>query len=274
MMMKLRYLIRFVLLVVSVVALIAPFTFLKPSVDPTLEKGKATTKKVRIEKPLHNVKLPKFSNIKDIKAKKSAFFGFLKPYVTKANAAVLAKRKKLLTIERQVQQNIALTEKDVMFVNTLASEYRVKNTNTTAKKIDQLLNRVDMIPMPLVLVQAANESAWGSSRFARIGLNFFGMWCFKKGCGMVPNSRTEGKSHEVAAFQSVDEVVTRYIHNLNVNQAYKLFRIIRRNLRDKEQPLQAKVLATGLLPYSERGYHYVNELLQMLKHNQRYIQPQ
>ena len=41
-------------------------------------------------------------------------------------------------------------------------------------------------------MQAANESAWGTSRFARIGLNFFGQWCYSKGCGMVPKRRNTG----------------------------------------------------------------------------------
>jgi len=38
----------------------------------------------------------------------------------------------------------------------------------------ELLRRVDIIPPPLLISQAANESAWGTSRFAKLGNNLFG----------------------------------------------------------------------------------------------------
>ena len=137
--------------------------------------------------------------------------------------------------------------------------------------MNELTKRIDMIPSELVLVQAANESAWGTSRFARVGLNFFGLWCYKKGCGMVPNGRNVGAKHEVASFNSVDAAVKRYIHNINTNNAYKVFRNIREQLHQQDQPLSAQVLATGLLPYSERGADYVLDITKMLRHNQAYF---
>ena len=134
-----------------------------------------------------------------------------------------------------------------------------------------MLVRVDIIPTSLVLVQAANESAWGTSRFARIGLNFFGIWCYRTGCGMVPGGRNTGAKHEVAAFQSVDAAVSGYFNNINKHNAYHVFRTIRAELRAQDQPLDAEILATGLLPYSERGAQYVLDLTDMLRHNQRYF---
>jgi len=123
----------------------------------------------------------------------------------------------------------------------------------------------------LVLVQAANESAWGTSRFARIGLNFFGIWCYKKGCGMVPKGRDKGLKHEVAAFDSVEQAVSHYLLNINTNAAYVVFRTIRAQLHQQNQPLSAQILATGLLPYSQRGTDYVLEISDMIRHNQVYF---
>jgi Bax protein len=136
----------------------------------------------------------------------------------------------------------------------------------------ELLSRIDQVPHSLVLVQAANESAWGTSRFARIGLNFFGIWCYREGCGMVPNGRTLGAKHEVQAFKTVDAAVARYLNNINTNKAYRVFRTIRSQLRTQQQPLSAEVLATGLLPYSQRGSDYVVELTNMIRHNRPYLQ--
>ncbi|MFM9673737.1 glucosaminidase domain-containing protein, partial [Streptomyces galilaeus] len=81
------------------------------------------------------------------------------------------------------------------------------------------LRRVDIIPKELALMQAANESAWGTSRFARIGLNFFGQWCYSQGCGMIPNRRNSGAAHEVAAFKSVRDAVSSYFKNINTHAA-------------------------------------------------------
>lgn len=266
-----KFISRTVILFASIIVLIAPFTFLKAPTVNNDESLVKPNKQRKIEKPLHNVDLPVFAEISDVKEKKRKFFGFLKPYVKQANQIVLAKREKVIAINTQLLANNKLSKDELAYLNKLVKEYRIKDATTPSQKINRLLNRVDVIPVPLVLVQAANESAWGSSRFARIGLNFFGMWCFSEGCGMVPNARSAGKNHEVAAFESVEQAVSRYIYNLNTNHSYQLFRMIRRDLRNKNQPLQAKVLATGLLPYSERGADYISEILDMLKHNERYI---
>lgn len=131
--------------------------------------------------------------------------------------------------------------------------------------------RVDTIPENMVLIQAANETGWGSSRFAREGMNFFGQWCFKKGCGLVPQSRTKGLSHEVAVFKSVDDSVGAYMRNLNSNAAYGLLRSIRADLRAQGKPVKAEDLVYGLMHYSERQEAYIDELLEMLRHNNQYL---
>ena len=73
--------------------------------------------------------------------------------------------------------------------------------------INELILRVDVIPVSLALAQAANESAWGTSRFALEGNNVFGQWCYKKGCGIVPAERRSGATHEVKSFTSVERSV-------------------------------------------------------------------
>ncbi len=59
--------------------------------------------------------------------------------------------------------------------------------------LTEMLKRVNVLPEALVLTQAANESAWGTSRFATQANNLFGQWCYKQGCGIVPAQRAAGK---------------------------------------------------------------------------------
>ncbi|WP_258872657.1 glucosaminidase domain-containing protein [Thalassotalea euphylliae] len=228
-------------------------------------------KPVVIEKPLHNVALPDFATILDVKQKKAAFFNFIRPAVESNNAKILANRLALEDMLATVSLGEPLMPGQEQQLATLVGKYRVSAKISQMQQLHQLLVKVDEIPTPLVLVQAANESAWGTSRFARIGLNFFGIWCYKPGCGMVPRSRNSGAKHEVEAFQSVDTAVYRYLHNINTNNAYSVFRSIRQQLREQEQPLVPEVLAMGLLPYSERGSDYVLEISDMLRHNSQYL---
>jgi len=257
------------------VALVAPFTFLKPIVVKKEQKvpvvADVKIAPVVIEQPLHNVVLPDFAKIRDVKEKKRQFFNFIKPSVEKLNQQILQERAQLLAIKERYSLHSVLSEEDKTFLANIQIKYKSSTPFGVLAEIDKLLLKVDIVPMPLVLVQAANESAWGTSRFARIGLNFFGMWCFKKGCGMVPRHRNKGATHEVASFNSVEEAISKYLYNINTNTAYDVFRIIRGQLRLQELPLTAEILATGLLPYSERGTDYVLEISQMIRHNKPYF---
>jgi len=270
---NLFHIFRVAVVALCVVALLWPFVGQDESQQPDLTSTQVKTpsKKATPEKPLHNVKLPNFAKIRDIPTKKRAFFDFLKPAVVAENNAIRQLRKQLLEIREVASLEQALSLEQEQLLADLVKKYKVNKRFSQMRKIDELLIRVDIIPSALILVQAANESAWGTSRFARIGLNFFGMWCYKKGCGMVPNGRDTGAKHEVAAFSSVKNAVHRYVHNINTNNAYIVFRSIRAQLREQELPLSPQVLATGLLPYSERGTDYVLEITAMIRQNQEYL---
>ncbi|WP_226684895.1 glucosaminidase domain-containing protein [Shewanella indica] len=215
--------------------------------------------------------IPDFSNIGNVSDKKQAFFDFLRPAVQKQNSIIAEERKFLEQVQKHLQNQHQLNDAEQYRIQRLAEKYQYAMRAIDSDSINKLLRRVDVIPESMVLIQAANETGWGSSRFAREGLNFFGQWCFKKGCGLVPQSRSEGMSHEVAVFKSVDDSVASYMRNLNSNAAYSLFRSIRADLRSQQEPLTAEKLVYGLVNYSERQEAYIDELLDMLRHNEEYL---
>jgi Bax protein len=263
-------------LVLLGIGLIAPFTFLPVQVKTPapliVEVPKKVPKEVKvIEQPLHDVSLPDFASIPDVKEKKRQFFAFIKPAILAENDKVLVLRSEIERLIAQLTLEQPFSEQEHTFVADLSKKYRVSKKFSLLRQLYELQLKVDVIPPALILVQAANESAWGTSRFARIGLNFFGVWCYKKGCGMVPSGRNVGAKHEVAAYSSVEQGVSRYLKNINTNSAYMVFRTIRGQLREQEQPLSPEILATGLIPYSERGTDYVLELTEMIRHNRHYL---
>ena len=229
--------------------------------------------------------VPNFAQYQSVIAKKRAFFGYLKPEIESQNHEILLARSRLLSIyhahlaatgDRPTQTSALINREDKQFVLDLCVEYRVAcgptdTTDILVASFAELIVRVDIIPFELVLVQAANESAWGTSRFARQGYNFFGLWCFRKGCGFVPRRRDQGSHHEVAKFNSLTQGVARYLNNLNRHPAYAELRQIRATLRRTQQPLTAELLVNGLLSYSERGQAYIDELQAMIRVNRVYM---
>ncbi len=215
--------------------------------------------------------VPDFSQYQNVNDKKSAFFEYLKPEVEKQNAYLLTLRHYVQTLYRKALADESLSDDDIARLEWLEEEYRVKPTQPLNMKLLALLQKIDILPVELVLVQAANESAWGTSRFARKGYNFFGLWCFSKGCGFVPSQRNEGASHEVAKFESLSRATYTYMRNLNRHDAYADLREIRSRLRANQIPITGVALAEGLMNYSERGAAYVEELQTMIRFNEEFL---
>jgi Bax protein len=215
--------------------------------------------------------IPDFKSYTNTKEKKRAFFNYLRPEVKRQNERIMQTRVWLLGIRTEMLHDMELHSSDEKTLGELSEQYKVATESWSVSDIDKLLMRVDVIPQELVLVQAANESAWGTSRFARKGYNFFGLWCFQKGCGFVPSRRNDDAAHEVAKFKDLSHAVSTYLTNLNRHPAYARLRDIRHQLRDKQQPITAEALADGLMSYSERGQAYIDELNDMIRINRAYI---
>ncbi|GGW80735.1 glucosaminidase domain-containing protein [Alteromonas halophila] len=205
---------------------------------------------------------PDFSQYPAGPERKAAFFSYFAPIVSELNTEIMEKRQ-------QIQTACSKDSPDTASLKKLATAYRVDGESLSpAATCDALLDRVDIVPVSLALAQAANESAWGTSRFARQGNNFFGQWCFKKGCGIVPSSRDTGKTHEVADFRAPSDSVESYMLNINRHDAYAPLRDIRSSLRDEDKPVSGLALTWGLNKYSERGEEYGEELRSMINYNE------
>lgn len=207
---------------------------------------------------------PEFKEFAAGPERKKAFFDYFLPIINEENREILKTREQLLSY-RDEQSYSSIDEKDIQ---ELAEKYYLDDFDIDNEEHWQtLLRRVDYVPPSLALAQAANESAWGTSRFATEGNNYFGQWCFAEGCGLVPKNRTPGSNHEVAAFDDARESVNRYLLNLNRHDAYFKLRKIREDIRENEDLIRGRALLPGLERYSERGTHYMDELDDMIQFN-------
>ena len=209
--------------------------------------------------------LPDFSVYTNVKEKKEAFFSFMLPLVDKKNLDIRKERQFLLFMREK--QDAAFSSNERRKIKKLGTKYGLGELDIETDGLSQLLNRVDEIPVSMVLAQAAIESAWGTSRFARDANNLFGQWCYEKGCGLVPLRRNPGSKHEVKKFDSVEDAIEEYLHNLNTNNAYNYLREVRKILRHNNQILSGTKLAEGLLNYSEMREKYIEEVRAVIRIN-------
>lgn len=210
---------------------------------------------------------PEFKTLTDIAQRKQAFFEYLRPMIHEQNRQLSQKRQHLLQLQAKIDNGESLSVSERRALNAMAARFAVEE-GRPSKTIANLLLKVDAIPEAMALAQAASESAWGTSRFAREGHNYFGQWCYTPGCGLVPSRRATGAAHEVAAFDSPYESVKGYFHNINTHRAYRELRLLRQQKTASGEPLTARALLPGLRRYSERGQDYINELLEIIRFNQ------
>jgi len=216
--------------------------------------------------------LPDFSAIRKGSERKLAFFAYLRPLVTEENERILGQRRRLLRHFEEHRGKPVISQADINWLEDLLEEYGVDRMASGDTSLwETLLRRVDIIPLDLAMVQAAKESGWGTSRFAREGNNLYGQRCFTAGCGIVPAGRAEGATHEVRRFDSAADSVQSYIYNLNTNNAYRRFRLMRRLQRLEGKKPDGFSLAESLPRYSERRYRYLDEIREMMKINRHYL---
>lgn len=202
------------------------------------------------------------TELTDAEQRKSLFLRAMLPLVLKVNEEIAADRTRLQGLIAAQQNGKALNATDRRWVETKSREYGLKTPD-----MRKLLPRMDVIPPSLALAQAAEESGWGTSRFARQGNALFGQWTTEGDNGIVPLNREDGKTHVIKAFPNLLTAVRAYARNLNTHRAYAEFRTRRASLRAADKPLDGTVLARTLLRYSERGQDYVDTLHTIMRVN-------
>ncbi|MGD8378211.1 MAG: glucosaminidase domain-containing protein [Gammaproteobacteria bacterium] len=207
---------------------------------------------------------PDFADL-PVPEKKSLFFRIMLPLVLAENARIRRSRE---FVEEAFHQGVDHLDREQQAnLAAIAKRYRVAGDLTRSGNQAMLLRRVDTVPVALVLAQAANESGWGTSRFARQANNLFGIWTYKKDKGLTPRDRAPQARHFVRVFPDLRHAVRDYLRNINIGHAYRKLRLMRAEMRQQGKTMDASTLARGLHQYSERGQQYVDMIQAMIRTN-------
>jgi len=213
--------------------------------------------------PVYLARLPKdLVALDSAVERKHLFIKSILPLILKANEDILAGRRKLVDLAARMAAGYATEHAERLWLDELAASYGVSRGDVAA-----LLRRVDIIPPSLAIAQAAEESGWGTSRFALEGNALYGQRTFRQGGGMVPVRRERGKRHEVKAFRGLPNSVATYMKNLNTHWRYSEFRAARAAMRARNRALDGFDLAVTLTAYSERGKAYIETIHTIIRRN-------
>ncbi|NQV54958.1 MAG: glucosaminidase domain-containing protein [Rhodospirillales bacterium] len=195
-------------------------------------------------------------------ARKKLFFKMVLPLVLSVNDKISEDRQRLLKLIKVDKAGKRLAADDRLWLAAMTEYYDVERG-----ELKELARRMDTVPPSLAIAQAAEESGWGTSRFAREGNALFGQWTFASAKGIVPNRRDQGKEHRIKAFPSLMGAVRAYVRNLNTHRAYRRFRAERRAIHAENGQLSGVRLAKMLDGYSERGSAYVSTIMTIISTN-------
>ena len=162
-----------------------------------------------IEPEIIESNIPDFASMLDVQEKKDTFFSYLQPYVDAVNQRIMSQRQQLLNLRNKTQQGVTLNRNEMAFLSELRVDYELEEERlNTRNLINRLLKRADIIPSSLALAQAANESAWGTSRFATQGKNFLAS-------GAIPRAAALFQTSVLPAPVTKSAVLTRCWIQLN-----------------------------------------------------------
>ena len=209
-------------------------------------------------KPVYLTKLPKdLKTLGDTKQKRDLFIKILLPLILDENKKITEDRKKLFKI---LGKNLN-TAGERVWLKRRFKEYKIEDQD-----LAQLKMRMDIIPVSIALAQAANESGWGTSRFALEGNALFGQWTWSKK-GISPKNKDPNRSHKVLQFQILKASVNAYKNNLNTHNAYKEFREVRAQLRQEDKQITGLDLTKYLKNYAAIGEKYVKIIEDIITNN-------
>jgi len=209
-------------------------------------------------KPIYLTKLPKdLKFLGDTKKKRDLFIKIVLPLILNENDKIIEDRKKLFEILGKDFN----TAGERVWLKRRFKEYKIDDQDLSKLKM-----RMDVIPVSIGLAQAANESGWGTSRFALEGNALFGQWTWSKK-GITPKEQDPNSSHKILQFQILKASVRAYKNNLNTHNAYKEFREVRAKLRYEGKTIVGLDLTKYLESYASIGKKYVAILEDIIKKN-------
>jgi len=194
-----------------------------------------------------------YTHVKDLHLQpvvkaKHLFVSVMLPSILVAKHQVKENKRRLEWLTRQQ----TWTKDDSLFYLQLQGRYK-------AKDINDLQQRMIVLPNSIILAQAAVESGWGQSRFFLEANNVFGIWSYNRNEPRI-RARLNGAVH-LKVYDDISRSISNYLQILGSARAY---RSLRAAALKSDDPF---VLLPHFKYYSISRERYIRVLKQMIVQN-------
>ena len=122
------------------------------------------------------------------------------------------------------------------------------------------------VPYEMIIGQAALESGWGTSRFAKEANNLFGIRTWTKSTPhLLPQGIDKWPGWGVRVFASKCDRVKEYVRLLNEHPAYEKFRELRKKTKDSLQLIKTLDAFSTTKDYDERVARMIFKIRELEK---------
>ena len=202
-----------------------------------------------------------------LNSNKKEFVKTVLPIIINENQKIIVTREFLNDLKIKLQTFKTINNNEISKLNKIAKKFNIQYSNKhKLDLIEEILANVDIIPNSIALAQAAIESGWGKSRFAKEYNALFGEYTYDQNKGVVPLEREHGDKHLIKSFTSYNNSVSSYFKNINSHNAYKEFRDVRNIMRSKNNFSNISLLLNKLNAYAEDN-NYVSNLHLVIEKN-------
>ena len=172
---------------------------------------------------------------------------------------------------------IVNSELDKHYVSTIKEmdlqepEFVYNNDTQFVRSMHKCINYINFttpkhlrIPYEMIIGQAAVESGWGTSRFAKEANNLFGIRTWKETSPhLLPMGVEKWPGWGVKVFASKCDSVKYYVDLLNNHSAYENFRILREQTKDSMRLIKTLDKFSTTEDYDKRVIRMINIIRKM-----------
>ena len=197
-----------------------------------------------------------FNREKYDEVRPALFYEMMLPVILKANETLAAERERLMRLKREFDDTGDLSAQSVEELREWIKRYDVKPSDDLDTLFNALIPRVDGVTPTLLLTMAAQDSGFGTSRYAREYNAVFHQrdW---NGNGAVPDEvQKEGPQYRIKVFNSLYDAVISQIHYLNTNGYFENYRIARAKYRRSNNPMRGYSIAHLLINFPYKSFKY------------------
>ena len=197
-----------------------------------------------------------FNKEKYDEVRPALFYEMMLPVILKANETLAVEREQVLALKKEFDVSGDLTTESMESLKKWIEKYDVKFSDDLDTLFNTLIPRVDGVTPTLLLTMAAEDSGFGTSRYAREYNAIFNQrdW---DGNGAVPDEKQkEGPQYRIKVFPSLYEAVLSQIHYLNTNGYFENYRIARAKYRRTDNRMRGYSIAHLLINFPYRPLKY------------------